>query len=70
MTIREQLILDILQITEQKLLLQLSNYLYQLKTEEGNTTSVLAFAGSLGSSDNDDIAESLSNEFNNIEGDW
>lgn len=70
MTIKEQLILDILQVTEFTLLEELRVFMEQLKNRKGNCASVLAFSHALDSEEGQKIAQDLDDDFNNIEDDW
>ena len=70
MTIRERLILEILQIQEDQLLEQLQVFLKKIQSQHSNTNAVLCFAGSLETEEGQEIEDSLNNDFNQIEGDW
>lgn len=74
MTIREQIISDLNDLSNQKLLYQILEFIKILKKnvtdKKGNREDVLQFAGILSDEDASAIQKDIGEEFSKIEGDW
>lgn len=74
MTIREQILSDIKEVKNLKLLYQILAFIQILKrnvTEpRGNRDGVLKFAGTLSNEEAKELQKNISEEFSNIEGEW
>jgi hypothetical protein len=74
MTIREQILSDLKEVSNQKLLYQILEFINILKKNisdtKGNRDEVLQFAGILSDEEADAIRKDIGEEFSKIEGDW
>ncbi len=74
MTIREQIISDLNELSNQKLLYQILEFIKILKknvtAKKGNREDVLQFAGILTDEEASAIQNDIGEEFSKIEGDW
>jgi hypothetical protein len=74
MTIREQILSDLKEVSNQKLLYQILEFINILKKNisdtKGNRNEVLQFAGILSDEEADAIRKDIGEEFSKIEGDW
>lgn len=74
MTIREQILSDLKEVSNQKMLYQILEFINILKKNisgtESNRDEVLQFAGILSDEDADAIRKDIGEEFSKIEGDW
>lgn len=74
MTIREQILSDLKEVSNQKMLYQILEFINILKKNisgtKGNRDEVLQFAGILSDEDADAIRKDIDEEFSKIEGDW
>ena len=74
MTIRENILSDISNIADPALLNQVFEYIQLLKLNDSlkksNLSDVLKFAGSLSKNEAAEIQKIVSQEFEQIEGDW
>jgi hypothetical protein len=74
MTIREQILSDLKEVSNQKLLYQILEFINILKKNirgtKGNRDEVLQFGGILSDEEADAIRKDIGEEFSKIEGDW
>lgn len=74
MTIREQILSDLKEVSNQKLLYQILEFINILKKNirgtKGNRDEVLQFAGVLSDEEADAIRKDIGEEFSKLEGDW
>lgn len=74
MTIKDQILNDLREIQNLRILYQILEYVRLLRKhieeERGNIESVLAYAGVLTDEDAEEIRQDIENQFNEIEGEW
>lgn len=74
MTIKDQILNDLREIQNLRILYQILEYVRLLRKhieeERGNIESVLAYAGVLTDEDAEEIRQDIENQFNKIEGEW
>ena len=74
MTIREQILLDLKEIGNPKLLYQILEFIRILKKNlmepDGNRNKVLQFAGTISDEEAINLQQEINQEFSGIEGEW
>jgi len=75
MNLKDKILLDLAEIKNPSLLIQIFEYIQQIKEEHssptnGNKSEVLKFAGKITSEEAKEIQDVIDSEFNSIEGEW
>lgn len=74
MTIKEQILVDLKNIGDPKLLYQILNFIKTLskytESSKGNVSDILKFAGILPDEEAKQMIKDIDEEFSHIEGDW